>query len=180
MFIIYDVDCDEFLSNNSPECAEFYLLSEGNGNLFDEGGRIVEYGTIKAGRKLDPVKDFFASQKEARAFAEKLAEKLLGDGAPSVEFHICSIEVEDEITLRGGKLIKSRQFATVTHLDSVTKEKSHEDDKTTEVEKVIGDLILENYRPHFDLETDEHLAARKIINALSEMGYKITKQVDYE
>jgi|11BtaG_2_1085332.scaffolds.fasta_scaffold04633_2 hypothetical protein len=178
MFIIYDAETDEFLSNNSTgEWGGFYFSYGDCEHEFDGSGRpICRKGPLEGVREFDPVKASFASEEEARAFAEKEAENLLKNGE-RVDFEICSISVENEITKRGGKVIKSSQYATVRCVDSLRQE-PFEDDKTTEVEKVIGDLILENYRPHFDLEADEHLAARKIINDLREVGYEITKKED--
>jgi hypothetical protein len=180
MFIIYCVETWEFLSNKSPqEWGGFYFSYDHCESERDKHGRIIcRKGPLEGVREFDAAKASFASEEEARAYAEKLAENLFKNGEIFVEFEICSIEVEDEITKRGGEVIQSRQFATVRYVDSFIKQESHEDDETTEVEKVLGDLILENYRPHFDLEADEHLAARKIINVLREVGYEITKKED--
>lgn len=173
MFVIYDLITDEFLSDiNHLGWADF-----GFDNHYDvkknSKGFVVEIKGYFYG-EFDAAKASFESKEAALKFAEKLSESFVKDGW-SVNFAIASIEVEEEVRKRGEKVIESKQFATVEYVDFFHREVFQDEDEITELEETLGKLIPENFHPNF-VKNAEYIAARKIINALAEMGYEITKK----
>ena len=173
MFIVFDNMTGEFLSHiKNEEWGGFYTDNDWK-ETRDKSGFVTEQCGYWFG-EFSESEAAFETKEAALDFVENFCKELLTD-ALKCSFAVCSVEVEEERRTRGKKVIETKQFATLKFIDVIEKEPFEDSDELTDMEKTLGDLIPENFFPHSE-NNAEYVAARRIINALREAGYEITKK----